>query len=287
MMTCAHVLYETVGGACRARVTAKLSHNFVNPKEAERFYLECDETSSACGSGSGSGSKTESKLSPADSKSSSSSELPSASFLSSISSASKKVSVTNIAKSSLHTCKLITVVSGYFHACLHPHASSVDKSVLQHADEIVGITQEMNSQYLDYSAITIEHVDTVATIMERLGRLDGEQLLVVIGELFSKVAEEQQVYVSTDFLPLSLSAMKQLSTCGRSNILYGLARGLGTIRADTSDSLFPSNKLITGLFEYSVGFFNAGDNAQHVSIRQQNLHSQSIIFLVYFQGCLS
>ena len=58
--------------------------------------------------------------------------------------------------------------------------------------------------------------------------------------------------------------MKQLSSCGRSNIVYGLAKGLGMKRADGSNYLFPSNKVITGLFEYCVQFFNAGNNTQHV-----------------------
>lgn len=155
---------------------------------------------------------------------------------------------------------------------------------MQCADESGGIIQEINPHHVDYSPITVEHVDTIATVMGRLEQLDGEQLLVVLGELFSKVAEQQQVYVSTDFLPLSLNAMKQLSTCGRSNILYGLARGLGTKRADGNDSLFPSKKLITGLFEYCIQFFNAGNNAQHVS---RTCITNSITISIFFSGCLS
>lgn len=103
---------------------------------------------------------------------------------------------------------------------MHP---SVEKS----PDETVGIIQEANPHHVNYSPITIERIDTIATVMEQLKRIDGEQMLGVLGELFCKVAE-QQVYVSTDFLPLSLNAMKQLSSCGRSNIVYGLAKGLGT-----------------------------------------------------------
>ena len=37
-----YVCKNCVGGACRARVTTKLSQKFPDPKEAERFYIECE-----------------------------------------------------------------------------------------------------------------------------------------------------------------------------------------------------------------------------------------------------
>ena len=86
-------------------MTAKLSHKFSNPKEAEQFYHEYDEMPSA-------GSKS----SLVDSKSSFSSELPSASSLPSISSASDRLS-TNTTQSSLHMSKSIPIVS--YHVYLH------------------------------------------------------------------------------------------------------------------------------------------------------------------------
>ena len=70
----------------------------------------------------------------------------------------------------------------------------------------MGIIQGANPHHVNYSPITVERIDTIATVMEQLERLDGEQMLGVLGELFCKVAEQQQVYVSTDFLPLSLNA---------------------------------------------------------------------------------
>ena len=124
---------------------------------------------------------------------------------------------------------------------------------------------------MDYSPTAVKCADTIATVMKRFDQLDGEQSLVVLGELLSKVAEKEHVYVSSNFLPLSLSMMKQLSVCGHSNILYGLAQGLRTKRADGTDSLFSSKNLITGLFEYCVQFFNAGNNSQHVSIRNVSM----------------
>ena len=148
----------------------------------------------------------------------------------------------------------------------------VDVDALESAFEGVTISHQPNPHSIDkeplpeLSPISIREVDTLTETLDRLKRLDGEQLLSFAGELFSIVAQRQKVHVETDFLPLSLKAMRQLECSGRSNILYGLAGGLGVTRADGSDSLFPTRKMITGLLEYSVNFFNAGNNAQHVSI---------------------
>ena len=53
---------------------------------------------------------------------------------------------------------------------------------------------------------------------ERLQQMDADQQLLFAGEVFSKIAEGEGVFVSTDFLPLSLRAMKQLASRGRSNV---------------------------------------------------------------------
>ena len=91
-----HVCKNCIGGACRARVTTKLSQKFPDPKEAERFYIECEAEIQHAGS----------KSPLVDSKSSSSSELPSASSLLSIASASERF----LTQSSLclHTSKFIS-----------------------------------------------------------------------------------------------------------------------------------------------------------------------------------
>ena len=49
--------------------------------------------------------------------------------------------------------------------------------------------------------------------------------------------------------------MKRLSDVGKSNIIYGLCKGLGTMRLDGSDSLFPTTRMPMGLLHYMVEFF--------------------------------
>ena len=66
--------------------------------------------------------------------------------------------------------------------------------------------------------------------------MDAEQQLSFLSDVFTSIAESEQLSVPSDFLHMSLQAMKQLQSSGRSNMLYGLAVGLGTKREDGSDS---------------------------------------------------
>ena len=58
-------------------------------------------------------------------------------------------------------------------------------------------------------------------------------------------------------LKLSASAMSRLSKTGLSNVIYTLAKGVGTKRSDGSDSCFPSKRMTMGLVEYAANFFAA------------------------------
>ena len=82
--------------------------------------------------------------------------------------------------------------------------------------------------------------------MDRVRLMDRNQQLSFAGQLFSAVAEDEQVFVPKDFLPLSLNAMKHLQSNGRSNVVYGLSKMVGTLREDGSDSLLPSKTVIMG-----------------------------------------
>ena len=57
--------------------------------------------------------------------------------------------------------------------------------------------------------------------------------------------------------------MAQLKHNERSNVLYNLAKGLGTPRLDGSDSRFPAKRMPMGLVEYATNFFVA-DKMQQV-----------------------
>ena len=66
---------------------------------------------------------------------------------------------------------------------------------------------------------------------------------------------EYDVKVEEDFLSLAAKAMAQLRFSDRSNALYNLAKGWGTLRKDMSDSRFPIKRMPMGLVEYAANFF--------------------------------
>ena len=80
----------------------------------------------------------------------------------------------------------------------------------------------------------------------------------VISSLFQQFALMQyDVHIPADFLQLSLIAVKHLNQCGRSNVVYGVAKAIGTMQPDTSDSRLPARRMPMGLLEYMVNFYNS------------------------------
>ena len=75
-------------------------------------------------------------------------------------------------------------------------------------------------------------------LMDMLNRLPRESYLDVISELISLLFK---LSVPKDFLCLAANAMVQLSSGGRTDVLYNLAKGMGTLRPDKKDSRFPIN----------------------------------------------
>ena len=72
------------------------------------------------------------------------------------------------------------------------------------------------------------------------------------------------ITVPIDFGPLLICAMEYLHKNGRSNIFYDLARGIGTMRDDGSDSRFPVKRMPFGLIDYMARFFSS-ESFQQVS----------------------
>ena len=68
-----------------------------------------------------------------------------------------------------------------------------------------------------------------------------------------------------DFLVLTAKAMDYLKCNNRSNVLYKLAKGIGTMREDETDSRFPTKRMPMCLVEYAANFY-AADNLQSVRI---------------------
>ena len=89
--------------------------------------------------------------------------------------------------------------------------------------------------------------------------------LDLLSKLFSSYASsEMRLSVPDDFIVLATRAILQLTSSGRSNVLYNLAKAIGTIREDGSDSRLPTKQMPMGFIEYIANFFVA-DNLQSAS----------------------
>lgn len=65
------------------------------------------------------------------------------------------------------------------------------------------------------------------------------------------------VHINSDFLKFFLDASRHLKECNRPNIVYGVAKAIGIMRPDGSDSRLPAKRMPMGLLEHMVNFFNA------------------------------
>lgn len=109
-----------------------------------------------------------------------------------------------------------------------------------------------------YSPKSITVVDTMETLLGRFHKLSAEEQLSLMSEVFcSHASTHYQMNLPHDFLTLSLNGMKHLNEMKRMNVLYELAKGLGVMRPDGTDSLFPTLRMPMGMLQFMVGFFNA------------------------------
>ena len=103
-------------------------------------------------------------------------------------------------------------------------------------------------------------------VMHIFSKLPVDVHLRTLSRLFSSyMSATSSVSVPDDFLCLAAAAMINLHNSGRSNIVYDLAKGVGTQRQDKSDTRFPMKRMPMGLIEYITQFF-AADNLQQVII---------------------
>ena len=82
-----------------------------------------------------------------------------------------------------------------------------------------------------------------------LDSLQPTQQLSILSQLFGLIS---QMSVPSDFLDLANHGMHHLKEHGRSNLIYQLARCVGTMCAYGSDSLLPVKRMPTGLIMWSI-----------------------------------
>lgn len=107
--------------------------------------------------------------------------------------------------------------------------------------------------------------DSMASFKSQFQSLVAEDQLGVLSELLADHATTfYEVTVPDVFLQLSLMSMKHLDSSGKMNVLYELAKGLGTLRPNSSEPVFPMSRMPFGLLQYMVTFFTCKPG-QHVS----------------------
>ena len=98
--------------------------------------------------------------------------------------------------------------------------------------------------------------DKTEVIGELMKSLAEQEQLKTISELFqSYVLVHHSDNIPSDFLEVASQAMAQLKQHKRSNVLYKLAKSMGTLRPDSDDSCFPMKRMPMGLVEYISDFF--------------------------------
>jgi len=120
----------------------------------------------------------------------------------------------------------------------------------------------------------------VALLQYLFSQLQPECQLAALSELFTSYMNQFSLAVPNDFLSNAANAMVRLTDAGRTNVLYNLAKGIGTLRLDGSDSCFPTNRMPMGLVEYIAQFF-AVDNLQQVNYLVFFFYVVKFILLVH------
>ena len=88
--------------------------------------------------------------------------------------------------------------------------------------------------------------------------LPASDQLKLLSDLFCEYTSTfYELMVDEGFLQLSLMAMKYLESHSKENVLYHLAKGLGTPCPHSNEPRLPVSKMPFGLLEYTVTFFSS------------------------------
>ena len=131
-------------------------------------------------------------------------------------------------------------------------------------------------EHLDLSPAPVVVIDTMKELTIALDRLPSDQQLMCLSEMFSKLAESHAgLSIPNNYLEVSLKVMKRLKESKHVNLQYELAKGLGIMRPDGSDAIFPTERIPMGLLQYMVLFFNSGAGQQINCVHAVEPHKET------------
>lgn len=138
----------------------------------------------------------------------------------------------------------------------------------------------------EVSIPTAQEDDLHSQIKSYFSMLPESECLPVVTKLLQMIVARSltivPITIPDDFLVLTLRAMSHLKQSGRSNVVYGLVKGLGQMRADGSDSKLPALRMPMGLLEYVVSF-HCSDTLNEVC---NAFHIQPVINVASIRLCL-
>jgi len=108
-----------------------------------------------------------------------------------------------------------------------------------------------------------ESNDLLSNMKVLMSKVKDDEQSSVLSSLYSDlVAAQCGMKIPSDYLELSLHAFKHLKESCRANVLYKLAKAIGEVRSDGSDTKLPCKQMPMGLLEHIANFYTAEFNQQ-------------------------
>ncbi len=106
------------------------------------------------------------------------------------------------------------------------------------------------------------HGDTITDIVNSMVNMSGKLRTDLIQSLLVYYMQiefgyQYTAFIPSDFVELCCKAFKELLDSGKDNIVYHLAKGLGTKRTDGSGPRLPTDRMPFGLLSYNIRYFSS------------------------------
>ena len=119
-------------------------------------------------------------------------------------------------------------------------------------------TERMPDASKSFFCLYAESDDLLSYVKALMSKVKADEQSSVLSLLYSDlVALQCGIKVPNDYLELSLHAFKHLKENRRANVLYKLAKAIGEVRNDGSDTKLPCKKMPMGLLEHIANFYTA------------------------------
>ena len=102
-------------------------------------------------------------------------------------------------------------------------------------------------------------VGETSVSQQAFASMDPVEQLNLLSDVFTLYLQ-QHTHIQvppSDFIHLAIQGMERLHKAGWKNVIYLMAKALGTACPDSSDSLLPTSRMPMGLVEHIVNFFTA------------------------------